>query len=67
MINGDMYVEDIVSEYPASVGFLMDRDIICIKCGAPVWGTLYELLASKNIEDPEALINELNEYILSKS
>lgn len=67
MINGDMYVEDIVSEYPASVGFLMDRDIICIKCGAPVWGTLYELLASKNIEDPEGLINELNEYILSKS
>ena len=67
MIKGDMYVEDIVSEFPAAVNFLMDRDIICIKCGAPVWGTLNELLASRNITDPDALIKELNSFVDSQS
>ncbi len=67
MIKGDMYVEDIVSEFPAAVSFLMDRDIICIKCGAPVWGTLNELLASRNITDPDALIKELNSFVDSQS
>lgn len=63
MINGEMYVEDIVKDYPDSVKFLMDRGIICIRCGAPVWGTLYELLESRNIEDKDALIKELNEFL----
>lgn len=67
MIKGDMYVEDIVSEFPSAVSFLMDRDIICIKCGAPVWGTLSELLASKEISDPDALIKELNSFVDSQS
>ena len=67
MIKGDMYVEDIVSEFPAAVSFLMDRDIICIKCGAPVWGTLNELLASRDISDPDALITELNSFVDSQS
>ncbi len=62
-INGDMYVEDIVQEYPKSVAFLMDKDIICIKCGAPVWGSLNELLEEKGIEDKQKLIDELNAYL----
>ena len=66
MIDGEMYVEDIVSNYPDAVKFLMDRDIICIKCGAPVWGTLNELLEEQNVENTDAFIRELNDYILHK-
>lgn len=63
MITGKMYVEDIVRQYPKAVNFLIDRDIICIRCGAPVWGTLNELLNEKHIEDTDALIRELNEFL----
>lgn len=63
MISEDMYVEDIVRKHPKTVNFLMDRGIICIRCGAPVWGTLSELLDEKHIEDKASLIIELNEYI----
>jgi len=63
MITGEMYVEDIVKDYPDTVKYLMDKDIICIRCGAPVWGNLYELLESKNITDKEAFIIEMNNYL----
>ncbi len=63
MITGDMYVEDIVKDYPDAVVFLMERDIIAIRCGAPVWGTLDELLEEKGIEDKEGLIKELNKHL----
>lgn len=63
MIKGEMYVEDIVKDYPDSVKFLMDRGIICIRCGAPVWGTLFELLESREIKEPQVLIDELNAYL----
>ena len=66
MITGDMYVEDIVSQYPEAVPFLMERDIIAIKCGAPVWGTLNELLDEKEIKDKETLIDELNKFLKLK-
>ena len=65
-VTGSMYVEDIVSNYPESVGYLMEREIICIRCGAPVWGTLDELLESKGVKDKNGFISELNSFLEKK-
>ena len=62
-VTGEMFVEDIVEKFPASVGYLMERDIICIKCGAPVWGTLNELLLSRGVTDKENFIAQLNLFL----
>lgn len=59
----DMEVEDIVREYPQLISYLMDKDIICIRCGAPVWGSLRELLESKGIENLEKFVEEMNEFL----
>jgi len=32
-------------------------------CGEPYWGTLGELMASKGIADPQALLQELRDYL----
>ncbi|MGE3062471.1 MAG: DUF1858 domain-containing protein [bacterium] len=65
-ITGEMYVEDIVSNFPDTVGYLMERDIICIKCGAPVWGTLNELLESRGVKDKENFILKMNDFLDGK-
>lgn len=62
-----MYVEDIVRDWPSSVAYLMERDIICIKCGAPVWGTLEELLSSRNVRDIDEFISAMNLFLASQS
>lgn len=59
----DIQVEDLASEYPEAVGFLMRRGIRCIRCGEPVWGTLAELLDETDIENPETLVADLNVYL----
>lgn len=59
----DMEVEDIVREYPQLISYLMDKDIICIRCGAPVWGSLRELLESKGIENLEKFVQEMNQFL----
>ena len=49
----NMWIEDLLEEYPDSQDFLEKRDIVCVKCGAPVWGTLYENIAKKYITEEE--------------
>ncbi|HAF08116.1 MAG: DUF1858 domain-containing protein [bacterium] len=63
----DMEVEDLVREFPQLISYLMDRDIICIRCGAPVWGSLRELLESKGMENPEKFVEEMNQFLEKNS
>lgn len=64
----DTVVEILVEQYPQSVSFLRDRGIVCVLCGEPVWGTLGDLMNSKNIplEKQEAIINELKQWLIVK-
>ena len=57
----DMWIEDLILDYPDSQEFLEKRDIVCVKCGAPVWGTLLENVAKKFITESEikSTINDL--------
>lgn len=58
-ITADMYVEDIVEKYPEAVKVLIKLGVVCIQCGAPVWGTLREAveIAGLNIND---VLREIN-------
>jgi methionine synthase II (cobalamin-independent) len=60
-ITKDIYIEELVRDYPFSVRFLSERGVKCIACGEPVWGTLEEAAREKNLDDAaiEQLVEEL--------
>lgn len=55
-------VEDIVARYPQASGFLLERGVVCIKCGEPAWCSLGELIAEKRLDAPR-LLDELNRFL----
>ncbi len=59
-----MYIEDLVQEYPRLVRPLAEKNLVCIACSERVWGTLAELAESRNVENLETIIAELNELVL---
>lgn len=59
----DTSVEELVERFPGAVGFLLRHGIRCIRCGEPLWCSLGELLKEEGIENPQHLVNELNNYI----
>jgi len=50
MIKSSEYVEDLVKKYPELDAYLMKKGIRCVICGEPVWGTLGELIESKDMD-----------------
>ncbi len=64
-ITKDIFIEDLVNDYPFSVKLLMDKGIRCIMCGEPLWGTLYEAAKEKKYTDIDIdeLVVELNLHI----
>jgi hypothetical protein len=65
-IGPDTDVEDLVERHPRSVGFLMDRGVVCMKCGEPIWGTLGEIIESKGL-DVGRTIADLKKFLLEGS
>lgn len=49
----DISIEELVEQVPESVMYLRQKGIVCIICGEPVWGTLYELASQKGYTDEE--------------
>ncbi|NCA87006.1 MAG: DUF1858 domain-containing protein [Clostridia bacterium] len=60
-ITKDIYIEDLVRDYPFSVRFLSERGVKCIACGEPIWGTLQEAAREKDFDDEaiDQLVEEL--------
>ena len=60
-IRKDILIEELVERLPAAVGFLRRRNIRCIACGEPIWGTLEEAAKEKGLSDAQidALVAEL--------
>ncbi len=58
-------VEELVERYPQLVSFLMDRGIVCIKCGEPFWGTLEELVTNKG-KDVNRILEQINSFLNEK-
>ena len=61
-ITKDIFIEDLVSELPESVEYLMNQGIRCLRCGEPVWGTLETAAKEKGFppEQIDVFVNELN-------
>lgn len=62
MITKEIYIEDLVRDYPGAVTYLMEKGIRCLMCGEPIWGTLESAAKEKgfNDEDIEVFVKELN-------
>ena len=63
-INSDITIEELVEKYPVTVRFLSRRGITCLVCGEPSWGTLAEQARKSGIDDIDALIQEIIDYLL---
>jgi len=59
----DQPVEEIVERYPSASGFLLQRGVVCIRCGEPAWCSLGELIAEKG-GDAEIIVSDLNKFLL---
>ena len=63
MIDKNIYIEDLVNDYPFSVKYLMQKGIKCNMYGEPIWGTLEEAAKEKSFSDKEIdnFVKDLNE------
>ena len=64
-ITKDIEIEELVRKYPASIKFLAEKNIKCIACGEPIWGTLEEAAKEKGYADQEidAIISEMKTFL----
>lgn len=62
IIRPDTTIEELVTELPASVAYLMEKGIKCIACGEPIWGTLESAAKEKGFDDEQikTFVDELN-------
>jgi hypothetical protein len=63
VITENTSIEELVTELPESVTYLMKHHIKCIACGDPIWGTLGEAARQKGFhkKDIEQFVNDLNQ------
>ena len=62
MIDKNILIEDLVTRLPRAVGYLMKKNIKCLACGEPIWGTLEDAARQKGFSDVEidVFVRELN-------
>ena len=65
-IKPDMTVEEVVEKYPEAVGILMDKGVVCMICGEPVWGTVGDLIKDKGL-DIKVTLDEINKELEKSS
>ena len=51
MLTKDMTIEELVTEVPEAVRYLMQKGIKCIACGEPIWETLESAAKAKGFSD----------------
>ena len=66
MIDGSIYIEDLVKEHPEVISHLAEMGVVCIACGEPVWGTLEELVNSKGLKI-KSIVKKINQIIKDKN
>ncbi len=65
LISRESMIEDLVTDYPDSVTFLMEKGIRCLRCGEPIWGTLGSAMDEKDfpIEKQMEIVTELRGFL----
>jgi len=61
-VNKEMLIEELIERVPASISYLSDKGIRCIRCGEPIWGTLEEAAREKGFSDSQIdeIVQDLN-------
>jgi hypothetical protein len=61
-VTKEISIEELVNRFPGAVGFLIRRNIPCLVCGEPLWGTLEEAAREngKSADEIERLVVDLN-------
>jgi methionine synthase II (cobalamin-independent) len=67
MLRKEMFIEDVVREYPEAVRPLAKAGLVCVACGEPLWGTLAELAREKGLQDVDNILNKINRHLKSRS
>ena len=67
MITKTIFIEDLIEKLPEAVEYLSKKNIRCIVCGEPIWGTLEQAAREKGYteEDIDRFVKELNEIATS--
>jgi methionine synthase II (cobalamin-independent) len=63
MITKEMYIEDLVKEYPKIIVPLKKEGIVCLACGEAVWGTLEQQAVEKGLNNIDEIIERMNKLI----
>lgn len=50
-IDPDRPIDELISEHPDLVKYLIQQGLPCVVCGEPFWGTLRELATGRGWED----------------
>ena len=62
-----MLIEEIVEQYPETIGPMQEMGVQCILCGEPVWGTLKEKVRDKGLTNLNEILDRLNRVIAVKN
>ena len=62
-VGADITIEELVDRFPGANAFLIERGLPCLVCGEPFWGTLKELSRRHGVDDLDALLRDLNEFL----
>jgi hypothetical protein len=54
-LSADLLVEEALRLRPRLAALLLERGVVCLRCGEPVWGTLGETIARKGLPVAELL------------
>lgn len=65
MIDHKISVEVLLEKHPLAADWLLQRGIVCLRCGEPFWGSIGELLTNKghSAESIESILGELNTHL----
>ncbi|NLI99016.1 DUF1858 domain-containing protein [bacterium] len=67
LISKDSSIEEVITRFPDTVEVFVRFGMPCFVCGEPAWGTVAELMKRYNIEDPEKVLQALNEAAQNRS
>jgi hypothetical protein len=63
-----MELEDVAAENPEAIGELTRRDVVCLRCGTPLWKTVAEAARDAGYEGDaiEELLAEVNAAVAAR-
>lgn len=65
MITKNIYIEDLIDDFPESIEYFLGIGISLLVCGEPAWGTIEELCAGKGFDSDkiDEIVENLNNRI----